>query len=287
MAGATNTKVYGEEWQIRLQEELDEPTKFKEICKVIFTNTKVLHNPFLTEASVQSGTRACPYTHQAVVETDESVDINTFKILPQIIDRADLAQSTYSGQMALATRQAILLNESIEEAVYDDHGNMTDFGTSDIGGGGSSTSQITVSVTNVDDIIRGLGKTIREAEGESLWERNGAFFVWRPADFEVLEAYMQANGFASADRALVRGIGMRIDYMGFTHYSSNLLAANHVFAGVKNAATVGILRATYGQVMVNTKDPGDVSGVSVVSRVDFKEKIWNKTKPVVFDINVV
>ena len=188
--------------------------------------------------------------------------------------------------MELATRQAILLNESIEEAVYDDHGNMTDFGTSDIGGGGSSTSQITVSVTNVDDIIRGLGKTIREAEGESLWERNGAFFVWRPADFEVLEAYMQANGFASADRALVKGIGMRIDYMGFTHYSSNLLDANHVIAGVKKAPTVGILKATYGQIMVNDKDPDSVSGISVVSRVDFKEKIWVKTKPVVFDINV-
>lgn len=245
-----------------------------------------MHNPYQTDATVQSGTRACPYTHQAITEVDNSVDINTFNILPQLIDRAELAQSTYSSQMALATRQAILLNESIEEAVYDDNSNFTDFGTSDIGGGGSSTTKITVSVTNVDDIIRAVGKTIREAEGESLWQRNGAFFVWRPADFEILEAYMQANGFVSADRALVKGIGMKIDYMGFTHYSSNLLEANHVMAGVKKAPTVGILKATYGQVMVNDKDPGDVSGVSVVSRVDFKEKVWVKTKPVIFDINV-
>jgi hypothetical protein len=49
---------------------------------------------------------------------------------------------------------------------------------------------------------------------------------------------------------------------------------------------LGILKDTYGQIMVNEKDPGNVSGVSIVSRVDYKLKVWTKVKPVLFDILV-
>ena len=74
--------------------------------------------------------------------------------------------------------------------------------------------------------------------------------------------------------------------MGVTHFSSNLLAANHVIAGVKNVYSLGILRSTFGQIMVDDKDPSQTSGISVVSRVDYKEKVWFKTKPVIYDVNV-
>ena len=74
--------------------------------------------------------------------------------------------------------------------------------------------------------------------------------------------------------------------MGVTHYTSNLLATNHLLAGVKKVYHLGILKATFGQIMVNDKDPGQVSGISVVSRVDFRENVWVKTKPVLFDVNV-
>lgn len=279
----SNTHVYKEDWAVKLQERLSEPTKWKDVCRVELTNTKVIHNPYLTEATVQTGARTSPYNYQAITMTDESVSIDTFKIIPQFIDRADLAQSTYADQMVLADKQGVLLNEAIESAFYADYGSMTTFDNSEIGG---SAGNITVSATNIDDIIRAIKRKIRVAGGESLMERNGAFIVWRPADLEILEGFMQANGFSTADTALRGGASQGINYMGITHYSSNLLTSGHVVAGVKKAYYIGILRATYGQIMVDDKDPSQTSGIGIVSRVDFKGKVWTKMLPVLFNVTV-
>lgn len=281
--GTNNTIIYPEDWATKLQERLSEQVKWKDICKVEYTDSKVLHNPYLTDATVQTGYRGTAYTMQQVVETDEYVTIDGFKILPQFIDRADLAQSRYSRQMELADSQGVLLNEAIESAVYADYGSLTTFDNASIGG---SAGNITVAATNIDDIIRGVKREIREAKGEALLERNGGFIVWRPADFEILEAYMQANGFVTADKALSGGMQQGVQYMGLTHYSSNLLTAGHLVAGVKKVYHLGICKSTYGQIMVNEKDPGNISGISVVSRVDYKGKVWTKVLPVLFNITV-
>jgi len=278
-----NTIVYGEEWSTKLQERLSEPVKWKDICRVEYTNSRVLHNPYLTVPTVQTGERGTAYTMQAITETNSYVTIDTFKILPQFIDRADLAQSTFMRQMELADLQGILLNEAIETALYADWGNLTSFGNDQIGG---AAGTITVSATNIDDIIRAMKREIRKASGEGLMNRNGAFIVWYPTHFEILESYMQANGFVTADTALKGGTKQGIEYMGVTHYSSNLLASGHVVGGVKKVYHLGILKDTYGQVMVNEKDPLNISGISVVSRADFKGKVWENVLPVLFNIRV-
>lgn len=286
----SNSLVYAEDWAVKLQERLTEPVKWKQVCNVEYTNTKVLHNPYLTEATVQNGTRGTAYTMQDVVETDENVSITTYKILPQFIDRADLAQSYYANQMVLADKQGILLNEAVESAFLGDYASLTTYDNSEFGGSGN----ITVSATNIDDIIRHMKTKIRTAGGESLLERNGAFIIWRPQDLELLEAFMQANGFMSADRALNPqgnggspvGSNKGIEYMGVTHYSSNLLTAGHLVGGVKGLYHIGILKDTYGQIMVNEKDPLNISGISVVSRMDFQGKMWHNYKPLVFNICV-
>lgn len=278
----SNTIVYAEEWAIKLQERLAEFNKWKDVCQVEYTDSKVLHNPYLTEATVQSGTRGVAYTMQDVVETDENVTIDTFKILPQVIDRADLAQSTYASQMVLADKQGILLNEAIETAFYADFANLTTFDNTELGG---SAGNITVSASNVDDIIRAVKRKIRVANGEALMDRNGVFIVWRPTDLELLEAFMQANGFVAADKALDGPIQQGFNYMGVTHYSSNKLTAGHVIAGVKKMYHIGICKSTYGQVVIND-EPLNISGVGIISRVDFKGKAWNNAKPVLFNITV-
>jgi len=285
----SNTIIYEEDWAVKLQERLDENLIWKEICKVDYTDTKVLHNPYMSDAAVQSGTRGSAYTHQDITITDETISIDTFEILPQLIDRADLAQSSYANQMELASEQGTLLNESIEEAMLAAHAQWTNFGTSSIGGGGTATSAITVSAANIDDIIRGIKREIRKAKGKSLLKRNGGFFVWREEDFEILEAYVQANGFSTADGALKDGTNQGFTYMGMEHYSSNFIAAGHLFAGVKKVFHLGIVKATYGQIVIDQEPAtaaGAVSGIGIVSRVDYKFKAWAKTTPVLFDINV-
>jgi hypothetical protein len=282
----SNVIIYQEEWETKAQERLSEMNKWKEICKVDYTDTKVLHNPYVTDPTVQNGTRGSAYTHQDVVLTDETVDITGFKILPQLIDRADLAQSTFVSQMEMADRQAVLLNEAIETGMLAEHAQWTNFDNASIGG---AAGNITVSETNIDDIIRGMKREIREANGEDLMNRNGAFIVWRAADFEKLEAYVQAQGFSTADGALKDGTSQGFRYMGVEHYSSNKHASGHLFGGVKKAFHLGICRSTYGQVIVDNEPAtaaGAVSGIAVVMRVDFKFKAWATVVPVLFDILV-
>ena len=165
------------------------------------------------------------------------------------------------------------------------HGDWTDIGVS-AGDIVLGSSQITVSESNVDDIIRGIRREIYKANGGPLFHRNGGFFVWRPADFEKLEAFMQANGFNSADHALMGGAVPGVSFMGFDHYISNDHTANHVFAGVKKTYALGILRSTYGQIVI-IQDPAKVSGIGIVSRVDWARKKFNNVGGVMYDINVV
>lgn len=281
-----NTLVYAEEWVVKAQERLSENNKWKEICKVEYTDTKVLHNPYTTDATVQTGTRGLAYTHQAVTLTDDSVSIDTFKILPQLIDRADLAQQTFVRQMEMADSQGVLLNEAIETAMLAEHAQWTNFDNASIGG---AAGNITVSESNIDDIIRGIKREIREANGEALMDRNGVFIVWRAADFEKLEAYVQAQGFSTADGALKNGTSQGFTYMGVEHYSSNKHAAGHLFAGIKKTFHLGIVKTTYGQIVVDQEPAtadGAVSGIAVIMRVDFKFKAWAKTAPVLFDVLV-
>ena len=285
--GVANTLIYAERWAEKLQEMLDEPTRFKEICEVEYTNDRVVHNPYLTDPVVQNLARGSSYTFSPVTETDESITINTKKIVPVFIDRADLAQSTFLNQMRIAERQGILLNESVETDVYANHANMTNFGSGDITAGTvGDTVTITVSETNIDNIVRHLVRVVRVANGEGLLNRYGGFIVWRPADFELLTGFMMANGYNLADITLKKGLGQGVEFGGLYHYTSNFLAANHVIAGVKRAFSVYILKDTYGQIMVNDKDPNEQSGVSVVSRVDYLPKVWNNLKPIIFDVNV-
>lgn len=279
-------EVYVEDWSTKLQERLSENNKWKEICKVEYTDTRILHNPYMTDATVQTGTRDQAYTHQAVVVTDDDVTINKFAILPQYIDRADLAQCTYVNQMELADSQGVLISEAIETAMLASHASWTDFTNASIGG---DAGNITVSASNIDDIIRGIKREIREANGENMLARNGGFIVWRPADFEILEAYVQANGFSTADGALKDGTNQGFKYMGMEHYSSNKISAGHLFAGVKKLFHLGICKSTWGQIVVDQEPAtaeGAVSAIAVITRADYAFKAWAKYVPVLFDINV-
>ena len=79
--------------------------------------------------------------------------------------------------------------------------------------------------------------------------------------------------------------------MGFTHYVSNSLVTvsttTHIIAGVKKKYHLGILSTTYGQVIVDEKDPNRQSGIGIISRVDYKGKAWVNIKPMLYDVQVV
>lgn len=286
MANTFNTGVHKEEWMTKLQERLDKPTNWKEVADVIYSDNYIMNVPYMsTEFALQTGTRGTAYGFSDFALTNDTLTVSTKKIVPVFIDRADMAQVAYANQMEIAERQGAQIDEQIEAAMLATHASWTNVG--DVSGTVTSgdTTQFTVSATNIDDIVRGVRRIVTVANGTELMNRNGLFFVWRPGDFEALEQFAQANGFNLADYALKNGIERGYYFMGAYHYVSNSHTANHVFAGVRKILKIGILRTTYGQIVI-TQDPNLQSGIGIISRVDYGTLVPAGLSSLLYDINV-
>jgi len=274
------------EYETKLQERLSAPMVWKEVCLVKYTDSGIWRNPYITDATVGTGTRGTGYTSTAVATTDDTVSITDYIYSAEHIDEADLAQKTFSDWMEVADRMGIVLNEAMETEMLSEHAQWTNFDNASIGG---AAGNITVATSNVKKIITSIKREIREAGGGELMARNGAFIIWREADFELVETLASSEGFNTADDALKNGIKQGFRYMGVEHYSSSKHASGHVFAGVKKAFAVGVCKSTYGKLktLVNPVVGGaQISGVGLETRIDSKFKAWTKMVPVLFDVLV-
>lgn len=287
-----NTATYQTFYEDNLQDRLDHPTTWKEMCDVTISDTRIISTSYMqTTPTTQSVTRGTGVALQVFGETAESLTISTGRDLGIFVDLGDLAQSPWTKPAELFNRIGALLNEYIESQVLAQFATWTAFG--DTGGGalGASSTQIAVTASNIDDIIRGVKRLVRVGNGQSLMNENGVGFVWRAADFEYLEAFTQANGFSTADQALKEGTIEGLHYLGADHYWSNDNTANHVFAGVKKVQRLGILRGTYGRAFTIDFPAADsntfFSGTAFYSRVDIGHLTPTSQAGLVFNVNVV
>ena len=276
-----------------LQERLDRPQSWKEMCEVTITDHGVVRSSYMsTTPATQAVTRGTGAALQLFAETSDTLSITTGRDLGMVVDLADLAQSPWTKPAELFKRIGSLLNEYIESQVLAQHASWTNFGVGDLNsvGPAADTATITVSANNIDDIIRGVRRLVRAASGQSLMNENGLGFVWRPQDFEFLEAFVQANGTVTADDALENGVDAGLKYLDASHYLSNDNVANHVFAGVKKIQRVGILRGTYGRAHTIPFPAADsnmfFSGTAFYSRVDIGLLTPGAHTALVYDINV-
>jgi hypothetical protein len=286
-----NTITYETTFDDVLQDRLDHPTTWKEMCDVAISDTRVISSSYWsTTPSVQTVTRGTGHSMQTFVETAETLTISTGRDLGLFVDWGDLAQSPWTKPVELFDRIGALLNEFVETDVLAQHASWTDFGQETLDSGTTGTTQITVSASNIDDIVRATRREIREGNGQMQMNQFGVGFVWRAADFEFIEAFTQANGFVSADEALKNGTVEGAHYLGVDHFWSNEHTANHVFAGVKKIQRLGILRGTFGRAHTIDFPAGDtntyLSGRSYYSRVDIGHLIPTAHVGLLFDINV-
>lgn len=286
-----NTITYITTFEDVLQSRLNHPLCIKEVCDVTYSDSNVIRSSYMsTTPSVQTVTRGTGAALQLFAETSDTLTISTGRDLGVVVDLADLAQSPWTKQAMLFDRIGSLLNEFMESDTLARHASWTNFG--DTGGGvlGLSTTQITVTASNIDDIIRGVKTQIRVANGVSMMNKFGAFFVWRPADFELLEAFTQANGNMTADKFLTEGTAAGLFYLGCYHYFSNDYTASHVFAGVRKVERLGVLIGTYGQAHTIPFPAADsnmfFSGTAFYSRIDIGHLTPSGLSSIVFDVNV-
>lgn len=299
-----NTVIYQAIWENKLAQRLDKPQNWKEVNDVVYTDTQTYNFPLISaanEPAVATLTNTAagrsllsnviPFI--SVTETNETLSIVTAELDSVYLDYADQAQSNYAKMAEMGNLLGKKVNERAEVISMANHPNWTNFG--DTGGGvlGLSSNQITVSATNVDDIVRGVVEQIQSANGFNLYQENGGFIVWRPADWTFLMQFMQANGFATADTALNKGTTdqMGVPYMGLYHYVTTGFATGHLMGGVRKVQKFGILKSTYGKTYVAempaSSTAGSLSGTQIHTRLDYGLLVQTNVAPVIFDINVV
>lgn len=294
MANTFNTGTYEQVWATKLQERLTGPTNWKEICEVVYSDTQVLNLPYMsTEYSLQSGTRGTAYSHSDFALTNDTLTINNTDIVSVFQDRADVAQSKLANAAEHGARQGDIINERVEDLFLAQHAGWTDFGSDGSGGFTLGTTAITVSVANIDNLIRAIKREIVKAKGTKIANRNGIAIVWRPEDFEKLEESMASQGFTFADMALRDGImdadGIGKYAFGVYNYVSESHASGHVFAGVRKIQQLGLLKSTYGRIYYNpnaVNDDGPLSGVSYEARLDYGFNPKAGLTSLLLDVNV-
>lgn len=298
-----NTVIYQALWENKLAQRLDKPQNWKEICDVVYTDTQTYNFPLIAttgEPAVATLTNTAagrsllsnviPFI--SVTETNETLSIITAEIDSVYLDYADQAQSNYAKMADMGDLLGKKVGERAEAISLGNHAAWTNFGDTGAGVLGLATTAITVSATNIDDIIRGIIEQIQSANGFNLYQQNGGFVEWRPADWTFLTSFMQANGFSTADAALQNGTNDQkgVAYMGLYHYVSTSHTAGHVMAGVRKVQKLGILKSTYGRTYVNempaSSTAGSLSGTQIHTRLDYGLLVPTNLLPVVFDVNV-
>lgn len=225
-------------------------------------------------------------------QTNQTLTISIAEIISDYKDYADQAQSNYANMSEMGTYLGKKMGERTEAIALANHAAWTDFGDTGAGVLGLSSTDITPSATNIDDIVRGIIEQIQTANGWDLYMENGGFIVWRPQDWTFLVQYMQSMGYSFADESLRDGGKGRLgkESMGLFHYVSTAHASGgHLMAGVRKTQKLGILNATYGKVykaeIPASSTAGSLSGTQIHTRMDYGLLVPTNMLPVLFDIN--
>lgn len=296
-----NAVKYQEIWANKLAQRLDKPQNWKETMDVMYTDTQTTVLPYVSASnepavvtSSLTSAAARSTLSNVIVPVDVTMSTETLAIVTTnydavYLDYADQAQSNYARIADMGDLLGKKINERIGTLVLADAANDTNFG--DTGGGvlGLASTAITVGASNVDDITRGVIEQVYTANGFDLAKQNGIFIEWRPADWTHVVAFMQANGFNSADAALKNGGQIGVEFMGVFHYVSTQHTAGHLFGGVRKLKKLGLLKSTFGKIYTS-ETPGHadgmLSGTTIHARLDYGFKMQTNIAGLVFDINV-
>ena len=187
-----NTVLYNKhDYVTKLRERLNRPTNWQDIMNVIYSDVRTIVNSVIsTEPSVVTGTRGTAYAYADFALTADTLTIDTYRNIPIFIDEADRHQQSYVDQMKIADFQGKKVNEYLQSQLLAQHGSWVDFGLGDLNNTATDdTATITVSSSNIDDLIRALKRKIYTNNGVDLAMEHGFFIVWRPADYELLEGF--------------------------------------------------------------------------------------------------
>lgn len=276
-----------------MQDRLDQPQNWREICDVEMSNDGVFSSTYISTSGGWAAdgalTRGTAINPTDVAQTAETLAVSTGRHVTTYFDFADLLQSPWTTEKEIYARAGARVGERIETAVLARHANWRNLGLVAGTWTDNDATAGAISASNVDDLARLMRQVIREQSGQELIQSKGIGAVLDPISFSFVEAFAQANGFESADKALEKGLAPQVHYLGVTWYVSNLNDTDHAFGGIRKAERLGILQGTFGKMHkwdgAAGSSGGVQSGTTYHTRVDYGHLTPTTLANVVFDVN--
>lgn len=191
-----NTVTYDQVFEKVMQDRLDEPQNWREMCNVEMSNIRIINSSYISTtggwAADAALTRGTAFDPTDISQTNQTLTISTGRHVTTYFDFGDLAQSPWTTEEEIYARAGARLGERIETAVLAEHASWRNIG---LAAGVWTDNNATAGATtasNVDDLIRLLRRVIREQNGHERLQRDGLGIVWDPVSFEPVEAFAQA-----------------------------------------------------------------------------------------------
>ena len=178
------------DYVMKMRARINKPTCWTDVLNVKYSDNRAIINAYMSsEPDLVGGTRGTAYAYKEFTTTPDTLTINQIQQIAMFIDEADRYQQTYVDQMGIADYQGKKTIEKLESETLGQHASWKDFGSTDLNNtGADDTTPVTVSASNIDDLIRAIKRKLYANNGVELAVERGIFIIWRAPDFELLEA---------------------------------------------------------------------------------------------------
>jgi len=211
-----------------------------------------VHRPYSSDLYAQDYTKGTDVTMLDVDTTDETITVDTTKVVPIYIDEVDNVQSFYKIADKQTSRAAYVLRNVIDQAVLAHTKDASN----------SSASLITLSTSNVVSSFSNVKADLvnNGVEDEMSW-----CAVVDPDTISILEQYFTGNGFKVADETIRNGY--KGDFLGLKFYESTNIPTT-VSLGLATNVTAGDTVTINGVTFTFVASPASAGDVDIGGSVD-------------------
>ena len=176
-----------------------------------------VHRPYRSALVAQTYTRNTAVTVQDITATDESLVVNTAKIVPFYVDDLDALQNKWDTVNRFADDASTKLYQFVDADVLGEYDQATSV-LDEADFGGTSGNGITITTSNVMQVFARAGKKLDALN----IKRQDWFAVISPQIYQVLLEYLGGKESSLGDSTNQNGnVGT---FMGFKLYMSNNLS---------------------------------------------------------------
>lgn len=216
-----------------------------------------VHRPYRSSMKPQSYVRGTAVTIRDLTNTDESLVVQTAKIVPFYVDDLDELQSNYKNANEYADDAAIELSNAIDGEVLGEAVNATSKVDNVEIAAGTAGDAFTLSIANVQKVFVNAKAKLRKQHVK--FKEGDLFGVISPEFEAVLLDYLAGKESILGDKIGVAGnIG---NYLGFDLYvSDSVLWTGELAYGAATTPTDGDTVTINGVVFTFTTGTVDVAG---------------------------